>query len=746
MKKTICLLISVCFLLNSLIFPISAESKNDTSNAIQSISINDENKAYTSVIYTSDVLISSSSNDIVYYVDISSKATYTKIEVSYASTVDINLSNYQKQSFAYADMISIPITFSAVVNASRGIMSDYHSTPFDKIILNYNVLNGKEVVESKSIELSVLITPSEVYVGSIGNAAVYDAYIHQLRDNEHIDEYQFCSAQRTMVTLSYSVEAKDYDAEYIKAEIEKENSTLYKYYNDTTRNIDSKTMSEFNSSIFKAQEKNSRASLAGVEPIVRITIKITSLNSNATSLKVSGTITWTDYEGVSHPLRQAQVAIMDQDWPANQTLATVYTDNYGNYSATVTNYVDIFEGGCDIYAEASTETSQFKVASDSANATFSKGYYFCTPPIMNVKGSQNEIITEDVSQTVSFKAFYIHQALIAGYYYYSTMNSGDIQKSTVYYPGSGDNSFCHPLTKIISIYSEHYKSWDTVLHELGHLAQYYIGANGSFSQEHCLDENLAERYGKELGIQGAWNEGWSTYFSIASQNYYDKNVITVSNIPDVANDAYDSENAGSYDLYYSIGLGEANELTVASLLFHLIYKDKPDYYVGLSDQTVWNITKASGATCFSEFMEELYSQVPSSLISNIGHWLQYNHICDSPYTAYNSTQKYYYSVPGTFGWTTAQNADRYSDNNNYSYSNRFRFTFWDENFNIVYQLPVMASTSTNSSTTVTLTSSQWSSLTNVLGSGVFYWGIATYQNNSPATGPYYSELVMATLE
>ena len=60
-------------------------------------------------------------------------------------------------------------------------------------------------------------------------------------------------------------------------------------------------------------------------------------------------------EIAADPARNIEVQIMDKDITFDDTLATVYTSNYGYYTATVTNQTGINENGCDIYIRVNTK-------------------------------------------------------------------------------------------------------------------------------------------------------------------------------------------------------------------------------------------------------------------------------------------------------------------------------------------------------------------------------------------------------
>ena len=181
------------------------------------------------------------------------------------------------------------------------------------------------------------------------------------------------------------------------------------------------------------------------------------------------------------------------------------------------------------------------------------------------------------------------------------MNSGDIHDIEVIYPSLSQTndeemSWSSTTAPRIGIIEHDYCDWDVVLHELGHQVSRHINVNTDFTGTHFINENLSEKNGKELGIKGAWSEGFATYFSIASQLYYNRNVETISRIPNVADKLYTNlrfdENIINYESNhtdYTIyeGHTDGNEAAVTAVMLNLLW----DKNINLTDQQIWNIVK-----------------------------------------------------------------------------------------------------------------------------------------------------------
>ena len=735
MKKLFCLLISVSLILTCSFVPISAEEKtkyedNDYAEYINYENVIPETIEYTAPIYSNETLISDNNENIVYNLAISSIEMYNEIEVNYASTLNITLDDYSTDIFNYSKDLTIPITFSTAVDNS--LKSDYKATEFEKIIITYTVISKGISVETKCVELSVLVTSNGVFVGNVGNMSVYDTYINYLKFNNLIDDITFSSLQQTMTSLSNSSVYNEQSSTDYPTSKYKQNNIILKCLNNSKSDIAFTTYQSYYNQNATNRAASTKKSSTYHAPIVKVTRTIESLNNGA-QLRVYGEVSFTtvDSNTVFHKMKRVKVEVFDDNLISDTCLGYAYTNNAGGYSITVNNDTGFFEGGYDIYVKVSTVTNDFNIVSHGALSTYASGYYVTTSVTQNVKGNVGKVESSGSGDNVH-KAFLIHQALVAGYYYYNEMTSDNSTNCTIYYPGNADTSNAIFSTAQINIYSTDFWSWDVVLHELGHIAQYQLGAVGSFGKSHIITENLIERYGKSLGIQGSWNEGWPTYFCITSQLYYNSNSANVSSIFTAADSIYSSSSSisGTTYSYYNYNItdnykmGEGNEMAIAQCLFLFVH----DNSISLDDQDLWNATNNSNATNFSQFMAELYTEVDASLISPIGTILSNCMIADNVLSNTSSIKDS--SIPPALIWEKAAPSDTLT------YS--FKVIFRDEDYNIIYESPLQDRNTM--STTLQTSINQWSTIVNGLDTGIGYWGLATYQNGSPNTGPYYSPL------
>ncbi len=253
-----------------------------------------------------------------------------------------------------------------------------------------------------------------------------------------------------------------------------------------------------------------------------------------------------------------------------------------------------------------------------------------------------------------------------------------------------------------------------------------------------MDENLTERYGKALGIRGAWNEGWASYFSMASQEYYDYRNTDISNILNVADLKYTNITLsnGSYfesfqsDLDYetNTGFGEGNEAAVTSALLKFVLNGV------VTDQELWNIAKSSECQTFSEFMSELLSSVNKYKKLDIGEILEYHKFTDKPDV---ETLIFSRTTPGVFRWLYVNKRDAHNESgfNLHGYSYVSRINIYDSSLQFITQ--TSAYSSTHGQVGYTIDAETWQRV--MASTTEFYWCVVTSQvSNEPITGPYIS--------
>jgi len=752
MKKIISLVLVVCFLFSCFVVSTSAEVSNIIPETEEDLilSQNTSESAYDTIKNVSETLDNTKyfhvapnykthytkGDALSFRLNLNSFSEYDRSKTFFSSTENIMLNDYAPKEYSQSeDLKNLNVSFDInPVIISKAPLLNFKEVSFEKIYATTKVYAGEKIVDSEFTQLSILPTVYGVFVSEFGDIYAYDQYISYLYSNDLITDAEYKLAAKKATELT--------EVEETKPTIGAINQPKLRVYNEKTNSIELQAdytlqeisiISDEDISLLSTDEDR-----VVFTPSLSVARTIEALDSGA-RLRVYGEVFWNDIDGYWHPARNIEVKIMDENLISDTTLATIYTNHNGYYSATFNNKTGIFENGLDIYIRVNTINEDFEIVTDVANSLFTDGYYFTTGVANNVTTSQVQANYAAYDMDVARSAS-IHQALIVGYYYFKAMNGSDTN-TTVFYPVSNqDTSSAIIEDAYIRIINDDYCSWDAIIHELGHHAASKINIYSSFGQEHRARENLCERYGKEQGIRGAWNEGWASYFSMAAQLYYNSTMATISSIPYVADNIYtifDIENNTIDQPWHTnyttqVGITEGCELTVTAVLLYL----NIDSGINRSFQEVWNIVKQSQAKNFSDFIQTLYSWMGKEYHSKISEHLEKHHVADRPIartTLFSRTQ------PGTFYWSAALVTDVFSDNNHYVYYNQSRIAFYDKNMNFIVQSPFISSSLGNYGTTIN--ADQWNYLANHVGAGdFFYWRLITYSNSAPVTGPYYSTL------
>lgn len=654
-------------------------------------------------------------NEICYDFHLDSLEKYDYTVVTFESSEGLNLPKGKEKRVEYnKEGAEVALDFSLDTCCTKDkIVLDYDKAKFQKIKVNVDAVCEDEIVQTEGEEFSVYPTEYGTFMSKYGDVFAYDGYLTYLHENSLITEEELKEACKSVTELEC---VQDEDTSEMQREVKEAQAF-------------SAARSVMATSLYSTNKI--------VSPSIKVTRTITSLSSGS-KLKVYGYVYWTDITGTTIPARNIEVQIMDEDVQFDDVRATVYTNNNGYYTATFDNQKDSLEKGCDIFIRVNTCNEDFEIGPGIVTTLFADGYYFTTPVTSNVTTSKVQETYKGEGDD-AHRAISVHQALVVGYYYYETMNDDDVNTIDVKYPREEKGSESDSFWDLVEIGYSDYCDWDAIIHELGHQVASQIGVYATFTDEHGLRENLSERYGKKKGIKGAWNEGWASYFSMAAQNYYTKQVVNISNIVNVADNAYTNLEFNPSDTIYDeksyvyaeggdVGYGESNEAAVTYVLLHLVEDGI------FTHQELWDIAKKSACNNFSEFMQTLYDEVPVSEYSAIGKLLESQNVVDKPL---GTTATFSKATPGTIKWECAAVLGT-------KYRNQFRVVFWDANYNKVFETGLVTSDADNKS--LKLSKTQWEKLVNTARNGVFYWCLATYQTSSPSTGPYYSEFIKGTIK
>ncbi len=756
--------------------------------------------------------------DLSYAFTIYSHQEYDYIAVSYATTMNITLDDYADDVIYYTDSdenATLSLDFSAMSIADINL--DAHSIDFEKIVFDYEVYYKNELVQSDSTTVSVLPTDHGTYASAYGGIESYNLYIGNLLSAELISSAEYNDAHRRMtagkkISNSYPLTDEEYRA-YRDSLV----PAVYdmKYYDPVGKDVEISSNSDWrNAKKLLVQEAMSTMTIS---PRLEMTldtantVAMTSTRSddyfdvdtqtdviftyimysftNGERVTVEGRVQWTDLDGNIHPARNLTVRIMAKKNTGDICLTTAVTGNDGYFLVAFDNDLSAAENGYDVYMRAIFNTeNRFEVKSNSG--VYSQGYYVASDVIEDVKGTATDdevgsssLLSEanlDNYNKTAADAISIHQALTVGYYYYNEMENGLLDtndKAVALYPENDTEA--SSASNIIYLESKKYYCWDAILHELGHLVAYDLSISTQFYEgdlaqdSHRINENLAESQGKNNGIKQAWNEGWATYFSLASQEYYEESSgCTISNIPGVADmklSVWEQEPWGSYTIklithpYIKDSCyGEANEFAITHVLLCMLknVSSVSSYYANqnnnqdneeqvYNDQALWNIFKQSQAKTCIAFVKYLHNNyclngeyVNIPVLSGIGKILENSNIAATPSNEDNTILYSRNSAP-VFSGLSIRTQDSFPLDNSeeYEYVPQACIVLIDSDCRIKHlSTDIDIDLSANLPFEGTIPLSYWKAFCDELTGNDFYWGIGTFEDQSPPTGIYLSSL------
>lgn len=234
----------------------------------------------------------------------------------------------------------------------------------------------------------------------------------------------------------------------------------------------------------------------------------------AGTINVYGHVTYTDKDGITQPLINAQVLLMDEDdTSGDDLLATMSTDWNGDYSFTNIPNEDCWGcGGADIYVRVVLRNTEFRgIISDGDPGDIDDLYNYRTSTTNNISnGTHQRNISfphSDASQL--FAAFNLgwNNAAITGQW------PGAIYFRYPYGDGPGAVTTIDPPEIWIPGGLPDWTNYDDVTwHEYGHglMKKAYgtrpDGAGGSHYYEVCYNNGMA------------WSEGFATFFTQTLNN------------------------------------------------------------------------------------------------------------------------------------------------------------------------------------------------------------------------------------
>lgn len=484
------------------------------------------------------------------------------------------------------------------------------------------------------------------------------------------------------------------------------------------------TWEEYNEALCKMYSQNIETNDALLPALQQN--QTASVSSGITT--VTGVLTWIDDSEVEHPLQYTKVEIRDAY--TESLYGTAYTDVNGAYSfkrsdtASRNFYIKIYAAG-----------------ENTAVKTVNGGdYAFISPSNKTTAGGGTCIINAAVNMDDDIgQALQISQAVITADRYATAMNGSALSKVTVKYPTTGGSCCYYGDTKTIEILKNTniyayrpntYASWDVVMHEYGHHVESVLGITANPGFEHNLLGNLAEsthkvKIGDEIvevnntkseAIRLAWAEAHASVFSGMAQAYF---AFSLQNIKTVGDTSYDSYNGANidYESTEGVALSEACEGAVIGVLWD-VYDSANESHdsFSLSHKALWDLVKGSKATTLSAFVQHFYSKSSQDEGSRLGKILGYYGIAAFGISAptIETSHRIYWMSKNLSSRSSPDVCD---------------VVFYDLSGKEIGRV------SNQTAGWISILPPLWEKIP----IGKSYVQIVSYQNDSPKTGPYYSE-------
>ncbi|HEX2191721.1 MAG TPA: hypothetical protein VHH09_00870 [Acidimicrobiales bacterium] len=467
-----------------------------------------------------------------------------------------------------------------------------------------------------------------------------------------------------------------------------------------------------------------RALGAGAEQ----TVAVVPPRPQASDPVVSGTIRYTDSAGGSHPVRTGPVELRTcGDGREPSVLASAETDSLGAYAIAFDQSRSQPGGGVALRALARGPGFDIRGRPPAGTHYIESG---CVPlPAGN--GLALDLTANNVDDNNT--AFSVRDALVTGSDYVLRLRGSRLPDVTVDFPTATPTSnWNFRNDHLLHVLEKDRFDWDVILHEYGHFVSDEVDIAGRAEGRHGLDENLANRLGKDTGLTLAWREGWPTYFSVSAQRAMGAASWNIPNVGDT--DYSDTEDANPplrYGLASQEGVaskGEDNELSVQRVLWQL--SSGTARLPGLGDAGVWNLLVREHPHNLWQLYRALVTGRSPGEIAAVGCVLGEHKVAPQITSPADGSRAELDSPPAVAwaanGGRPARPRDKFPPNLN----DAFVVEVYDADFRTsLFRSPEQQATE------LTLGARDWQVIT---GSGQPFVNVVVHgrQTNSPQTGPY----------
>lgn len=471
-------------------------------------------------------------------------------------------------------------------------------------------------------------------------------------------------------------------------------------------------------------------------PLYTALLLTTTLSGQVT---ISGRMMWTDHRGEpgthSHPIRLAQVEIIDERESRMKPIRMCHTDEAGTYRIEVPTPPGTSR---DIRVRVRTISDFAYVHPESTSRTYflesavHKGLTAGSARFVNLTAERS------ASDAVGANdAFSVHDAIVSASQYARRITGQSSRQLEVIYPFRDHSQFVHDT---IHIHAGDRWDWDVIMHEFGH----YVAVTHGIDEHpkkgnHYIWGNLAEIPGLEKaeGIRLAWAEAWPTFFSVVGQlrlnlqskglpnvgdtAYSDTGMETEWICADLEGDRPDGPCPSGRSTLAS-SRGEDCELAIMRVLWRLTQGSRGSLGGFRTDDVeLFRLLKAEGATTMAAAWQALVRNRSNSDLDNLAAIAVDHGLAPSPDAPMDGAL--ISDALPTFGWQAGGGGPQHENDS-------FEITFLDDKGEIILQRALSAMSYQPDI-------GEWTKIRAARGKTV-RWQVSGRNTTSPATGPYTS--------
>ncbi|NOZ52030.1 MAG: VWA domain-containing protein [Gammaproteobacteria bacterium] len=452
------------------------------------------------------------------------------------------------------------------------------------------------------------------------------------------------------------------------------------------------------------------------------------------SIIVNGQIQFTDINGATFPVQNADVEVYDINGGTEVLMDSGSTDSSGNYSITVPGVDTAADGtGPDILVRSYPRGPLVRVHVADGGAVYTMDSPVQNDVVDDSTVTINMTAGNDESTVPGQVAYEVYEANRYFGVFITSVNGSAPSQILVEYPRSaaGDGSSYTPGSTRLNLSISDGHDWDNIQHEYGHhVANVFNLANNPGGPHSSSQNSCVVRPTKDEALRLAWGESWPTAYSIIAQNQQNLGTLGIPNLGDTS--YTDTKPAGAA-LNYNIETGttgqtgEATERAIMRVMWDTFdaNNDSADIGVSYSAQSLWNSAISSNPERFSTYWAQFISLLTETQKAASGGTLTVEGFGATLTGPANGTS-YSGGAAPNFTWTPSLPCD--SGGNG-----RFSVHFQHQGTGaLLYASPF------SSSTTFTPTNNQLEQIF-VAAGGNINWYVLTRDLTAPQTGDYYSQ-------